>query len=296
MFFSTRSENQDKLKVDRYLYTLHKIYFENIFIDYQKYSIQDLYNYFSESLKQKNTDQAFRETLYKFVEDPYLEIKNREIFESNYYRERRVEEDLKVEFFEQQNVRICYISLLNLSPNMGKKYREYLKNKIDEETVIIIDLTNNFGGSLWTAAFFIALFFEPNTYLFSTNFKKKDGVKTYNFYSSEEYGGYFSKNFVAVLQDETTASSAEVISGVLKTRALVFGNLTYGKPYIQSIIDIENLTVVYTNGFASFSLDLNPHDRVKPDFYLTDEEISRKIIKTMVFKIYFSLRTMTEGG
>ncbi|MCS7244386.1 MAG: S41 family peptidase [Candidatus Calescibacterium sp.] len=293
------SSSQKDAIVEKYLYTIEKIYFENIFTNNEIYSVKDLKDYFVKKINVKNINEAFKETIYTFIKDPYLEIKDRDIFVVNYYQERKAEDDIKIQVIKLNELKVYYINFVDISPNMARKYKEYLSNelnKTDKEIVIIIDLTNNFGGSLWSAAFFTSLFLEPNTYLFSVNFKKKGKIKTQNFYSSEDYSGYFRKNFIAILQDDTTASSAEVISGVLKRKCLVFGDLTYGKPYIQSVIELDQMIIIYTNGFLNFSLELEPHQKIKPDFYLSRKEIESKSITNLVVKIYIFLRSMLNGG
>ncbi|MCX7759205.1 MAG: S41 family peptidase [bacterium] len=285
--------------MEKYLYTIEKIYFENIFTNNEIYSVKDLKDYFMKKTKVKSINEAFKETVYTFIKDPYLEIKDRDIFLVDYYQERKAEDDIKIQIIQVNEVKVYYINFVNISPNMAKKYKEYLSNKLnktDKEIIIIIDLTNNFGGSLWSAAFFISLFFEPNTYLFTVNFKQKGKIKTQNFYNSEDYGGYLTRNFIAILQDDTTVSSAEVISGVLKRKCLVFGDLTYGKPYIQSVIELDQMIIIYTNGFLNFSLELEPHQKIKPDFYLSRKEIENKLITNLVVKIYILLKSMLNGG
>jgi len=282
--------NNKYKEIDEFLYGIEKIYYEDLFIKRDIYTVEDLKNYFLERCG-KSKEEAFKETLYTFVKDPFLEIREKQVFESNYYKERDVENDIKIKRVDEN---IYLITFYQISPNMAKKYKEYLTQNIDKNSVIIIDLTNNLGGSLWSAAFFISLFFEPNTYLFSVNFLKKNGIKTQNFYNSADFGGYFVNNLVAVLQDDTTVSAAEVISGVLKKRALIFGDFTFGKPYIQSVFDVGNLTIVYTNAFLNFSLELEPHSKIRPDFYLNPKEIEKKIIIQLVRKLNFFLSN--KGG
>jgi C-terminal processing protease CtpA/Prc len=227
-----------------------------------------------------------------------LKIEKKELFESNYYRNTSPSEDIKTEklsyeFFGQKT-NICYLSYQKISSNMAKKYKEYLKQFIKEDDIVIIDLTNNSGGSLWSAAYFISFFFKKNTYLFSINILTKDKIKTQNFITSED--GPFVNNIVFVVQDDTTISSAEVISGVLKQKSLIFGDLSYGKPYIQSTLEVGNLIVTFTNAFLNFDLELKPHDKVKPDFFLSPKEIENKKIVEIVPKIVYYLRRQSFGG
>lgn len=296
--YNEKNSNENTSIIINYLYALEKLYYENLFINREIYSLSMLKTYFLENLKNSGIDVAFKNTVYKFFEDPFLEVKEKEIYESYYYQNRKVEDDIEIKkmFFDDYNLKICYLKLKNLSPNMAKKYREYLKKEIKEEDLVVIDLTGNMGGSLWSAAFLASMFLKPNVYLFSVNFLTKDKIKTQNFYSSEDYGGLFEKNFVAILQDDTTASAAEVISGVLKRRGLVFGDLTYGKPYIQSVFDVEKYTIIYTNAFLNFSLELRPHDKIKPDFYLSRKEIENKKILELFLKIYWCLKSNFYGG
>jgi len=291
--------------INEYLYAIEKIYWEEMFIDRSLYTVEDIKGFFNKKVnlekqlnKNINYDDYFKETVFKFVFDPYLKIEKKDLFESSYYRDASPSEDIKVEkltyeFFGQK-INICYLSYQKISPNMAKKYKEYLKKFIEEDDVVIIDLTNNSGGSLWSAAYFISFFFEKNTYLFSVNFLGRDKIKTQNFITSEDRP--FLRNIVFVVQDDTTISSAEVISGVLKQKSLVFGDLSYGKPYIQSTLEVGNLIVTFTNAFLNFDLELKPHDKIKPDFFLSPKEIENKKIIEIASKMVYYLRIQSFGG
>lgn len=297
ILFCLLLNNFSLANIQEYLYCIEKIYYENLFIDREIYSLSYIQKYFLyEVSKLNNEEEALKKTLYKFCNDPYLEIKDKKLLESSYYQDRSVESDIKLTKIQIKEINFYYICFLQISPNMASKYRKYLKENIDKDGVIIIDITGNNGGSLWSAAYFVSMFLKPNTYLFSVNFPKKDKIKTQNFYSSSDYGGIFEKNFIVILQDDTTASAAEVISGVLKKRAIIFGNLTYGKPFIQSIFDIENLSIIYTNSYLNFSLDLKPHDKIPPDFYLSKKEINKEFLLSIISKIYIILKKILEGG
>lgn len=291
-------QTQNHQKQAEYLYAIEKLYYEDLFVNRELYTLEDFKNHFLEKLKIEEIDLAFKETVYKFIKDPYLEIKEAIIYQSNYYQEKDVRNDMEIRkiVIEDHNLEICYLKFKKISPNMAKKYREYLKNNIKQSDLLIIDLTGNFGGSLWSAAFFVGMFFEPGQYLFSVNFLKKDKIKTQNFYNSTDYGGLFTRNFIAVLQDDTTASAAEVISGVLKRRAIVFGDITYGKPYIQSTFDVGKYTIIYTNAFLNFGLELKPHEKIKPDFYLSNKEINDQKVIVLFLRIYLYLRNSVTGG
>ncbi len=295
---NNRALGYEKEVINQYLYTIEKIYYEDLFTKRELYSLDLVKKYFMDNLEKLGIQDSFKQTIYKFTDDPYLEIKPKSLYESYYYQDRDIKEDIIIERIREDclKLEICYVKLNKLSANMAKKYRQYLKNEIEPSDLIIIDLTGNMGGSLWSAAFFISMFFNTNTYLFSVNFLTKDKIKTQNFYNSEDYAGLFVNNMVAILQDETTISAAEVISGVLKNRSLIFGDLTYGKPYIQSILETDELIIVYTNAFLNFSLELRPHEKIKPDFYLSQKEIENKKIIELFSKIYFYLTRKMEGG
>ncbi|MEN3014968.1 MAG: S41 family peptidase [bacterium] len=284
--------------VEKYLYCIEKIYYENIFVKRSLYSLEDAKRYFLNQVGENHSlEDSLKRTVYLITEDPFLQIRKKDIVESGYYQERSVDRDFELRVYNIGGFRVYYISFFEIGPNMARKYRDYLKSKIIDDGLVVIDVTMNMGGSLWSAAYFCSMFLPANSYLFSVNLLKKGKVLTQNFYSTSDYGDLFTKNFVVVLQDDSTVSAAEVIPGVLKRRALIFGDLTYGKPYVQGIYDINGLSIVYSNGFVSFGLELEPHSRLKPDIYLSRYEIDNKEwFVFFVCRVWLFVRGIVEGG
>ena len=99
---------------------------------------------------------------------------------------------------------------------------------------IILDLRDNPGGNIEQAAN-VARYFVPKGLIARLTFKSRR-FSDYNYYSVLESPKYK----VAVLVNETTASSAEILAGSIQdTKAgTLVGTKTYGKARVQNLIPL----------------------------------------------------------
>ncbi len=180
------NENNSKLNqyVYNYLYAIKRIYQEDIFVK------QDLYDIFKRKIEQLFTkknytfyeiDEVFKNTLYFYSNDSYLKIYKRDIFNQEYFNDKAeisLEDKINIILIKKNDFLIYYIKIYYFPVGYYKYFRDYLFSYYKEEykdlkKVVIIDLIDNTGGSLYTALFFINLFYPPKSYLFTIHYKNK---------------------------------------------------------------------------------------------------------------------------
>jgi hypoxanthine phosphoribosyltransferase len=290
------NNSEFKQYVYNYLYAIKRIYQEDIFVK------QDLYNIFKRKIEELFTkknytfdeiDELFKNTLYFYSNDSYLKIYKKDIFNQQYFNDKveiSLEDKINIILIKKNDFLIYYIKIYYFPVGYYKYFRDYLFSYYKEEhkdlkKIVIIDLIDNSGGSLYTASFFINLFYPPKSYLFTIHYKNK----SVNYYSGEDYKDYFRNAIVFVVQNDMTASSAEVVSGVLKRKGIILGDFSYGKPFIQVNLDANNFTILYTNSFLNFNTTLEPHEKVKPDVFLSYRELNKEFILNLVFSFCYYL-------
>ncbi|MCX7870431.1 MAG: S41 family peptidase [bacterium] len=301
-----------------YLYAIKKIYEEDIFVKDNLYNIfknkiDNLFQNQKESITKEKIDEIFKNTLYFYSNDRYLKIYQSDIFNQEYLNENKIEKiqknndliEIEKDLYDKINISVIlrdgfifyYIKIFYFPPGYYKYFRDYLFSFYKEEQkhlkkIVIIDLVDNVGGSLYTASFFINLFYPDKTYLFTIHYKRK----SVNYYSGQDYKNYFKNSMVFVVQNDLTASASEVVSGVLSRKGIILGDFSYGKPFIQVNINVNDFTILYTNSFLNFNTFLEPHDKVKPDIFLNERELNEKFILDLVFSICYYLFSQTDGN
>jgi carboxyl-terminal processing protease len=144
---------------------------------------------------------------------------------------------------------------------------------------LVLDLRENPGGVVQAAAEIASMFLAPKQLLFSIRGRNQEEQEVRVPDSADPY-----KFPLAVLVDGRTASAAEILTGALQDhdRAKVFGESTYGKGLVQSVLPLSNNTgVALTVAFyytpsgrsiqkplASGSLDIRA--AAKPGVFHTD--------------------------
>jgi len=130
---------------------------------------------------------------------------------------------------------------------------------------VILDLRNN-GGGLVDAAVDIARLFLDDGEILHQQFKDQDE----QIFRVEEPGLYTNLPLV-VLVNGNTASSAEIVAGVLKghQRAEIIGAPTYGKTTIQYIFDLlDDSSIHVTSGewwISGVNFPLQPDIMISED-------------------------------
>lgn len=129
---------------------------------------------------------------------------------------------------------VGYINLTTFSEQSGPKVKEALQalKKNPELKSIVLDLRDNGGGLLESAVQIVGFFVPKGTEVLRTRFRDPDNEKIYKTTQSP-----IDTNIpLAVLINDGTASSAEIVSGALQDldRAVIIGERSYGKGLVQN--------------------------------------------------------------
>jgi len=132
---------------------------------------------------------------------------------------------------------IALLEIKKFTANISKKLKDELnKLKDDKLRGLIIDLRNNQGGvfqeSLRTAELFL-----PKKKILLRAVQQKTGLRNYVSDNSEPF-----EYDMAILVNQNTASSAEVLSSTLQDhkKALLIGTRTFGKGVFERTFTLEN--------------------------------------------------------
>lgn len=163
--------------------------------------------------------------------------------------------------------------------------RGFLEKQSANVEGLVLDLRGNGGGSVNEAIGVIRLFFSGQDEIFYTdgglNDKKKGlGRTSYKLSGSAAY----TKPLV-VLVDSDTASSAEIISSVLKqrSRAVILGDKTFGKGSVQIYETISDKSGFGGLLISTFSLIYYPNKKthqfygLSPDYELLDQRFTEAV-------------------
>ena len=127
---------------------------------------------------------------------------------------------------------IGYINLNTFSGNPSKEFKKEFQNlKKEGATSLIIDLRDNGGGLLDEAVEIVNFFVPRGKTIVTTKGKIKQASNSYKTLREP----LDTDIPIAVLVNNSTASSSEILSGALQDldRAVVVGNRTFGKGLVQ---------------------------------------------------------------
>lgn len=129
---------------------------------------------------------------------------------------------------------IGYIGLTTFNENSAQEVKDALIELKKDPSVksIILDLRNNGGGLLESSIKIVGLFVPKNTEVLRTRGKGVLNEKVYKTTSKP----IDTEIPLAVLINNSTASSAEIVSGALQDldRAVIIGGRSFGKGLVQS--------------------------------------------------------------
>lgn len=130
----------------------------------------------------------------------------------------------------------AYVLMTNFAMNTASEFSDML-DEMEEKgiTQIILDMRDNPGGYL-DSAVNIAKMIVPEGIIVQTMFRQEENNETY-------YSELKDPKFkFAVLVNENTASSAEILTGAMQDSGIarVFGTTTYGKAVIQDVFNMRN--------------------------------------------------------
>jgi len=134
--------------------------------------------------------------------------------------------------------RVVYVSVDRIARGAAEELAEALANAEDAQAVVV-DLRGNPGGYLDEALRSADLFLYAGQTLASTDARAADGTVNRN--SLRAWSPASSPDVpLLVLVDEYTASAAEIVAGALQDhdRALVVGERTFGKGYVQTVFPL----------------------------------------------------------
>ncbi|MDD3180626.1 MAG: S41 family peptidase [Opitutaceae bacterium] len=133
---------------------------------------------------------------------------------------------------------IGYLQVTQFSERTGEEFTRTLAGLERQDLrALILDLRNNPGGLLEAAIEVCDSFFDRGQLIVYTQGRAPDSRE--NYYSD---GMHPRRSYpVAVLVNGGTASAAEIVAGALKDtqRAVVVGELTFGKGSVQSVIELQ---------------------------------------------------------
>lgn len=134
-----------------------------------------------------------------------------------------------------------YLDLSNITPATFQEIAVKLDSidKVSRPSGIIIDLRGNVGGALDFAKYFLALFQGPNQYAFDLFQQGELNVERTPAIAKIE--SLEDIEDIAILTDESTQSTAELMSATFKrfNRAKVIGTQTKGHGTVENTFPIE---------------------------------------------------------
>ncbi len=143
---------------------------------------------------------------------------------------------------------IGYIRISNFSAVAAEKLDEAIdKLKKLHMKAMVLDLRGNPGGLLAAAVQICSRFLNEGDVIVSTQGRKKDSRKEFRSLSCDK----LLDIPMTVLVNGSSASASEIVAGCLKDhkRAVLVGERTFGKAFIQTIIPLTNKGAVrFTTG------------------------------------------------
>ena len=164
---------------------------------------------------------------------------------------------------------ILYVRMLGFSDDVSTQFADALKEN-ENAKGMIIDLRGNSGGSLNVVMKIGNMVLDGGVM-----FESDGRDKSMNLLYAAEEKDVFDDKPIVVMVDANTASSAEILVGVLReqSRAKLIGTTTYGKSTSQKVIKLPNDSVLMLTN-ARLSL---PSGRsfskigIKPDYCLNGD-------------------------
>ena len=181
--------------------------------------------------------------------------------------------------YEVKGKKIGYIDIDSFSKNT---FEEFQEERVELEKAkiegLIIDLRNNSGGYINSASNIANVFLKKDKKIYSLVYKDKSEDVVDKTDESLDYK-------VVVLVNNSTASSAEILTGALKDSygALVVGNQTYGKGTVQTVKYYDDTAIKYTSAIWKRPNGESVDEvGIKPD-YEVDNVIKNNILEDKQF-------------
>ncbi|TDO24549.1 S41 family peptidase [Pedobacter duraquae] len=250
---------------------------------------------FGKSLKNQEIMKMIRGEKGKAVALEIARTQQPEIVKLDVMREQIA--DLSVNTSYMVDSKIGYISLSIFSQSTRREMDAALKQlKAQGMTKLILDLQGNGGGYVEAAIGVADEFLEKGQQVFYavTNTGVHDNYMTGGF-------GQFMHGNLVVLIDESTASSAEIVTGALQDwdRAVVLGRRSFGKGLMQKGLELADGSIIRLTGARYYTPSgrsiQKPYEKGKTDYFqdFSRRMASGELIEEGHFKFPDSLRYMT---
>ena len=170
-----------------------------------------------------------------------IEITIRRIGEKKSFVFEIIREIIEVKSVKSELIddKVGYIRLTSFNENSADQIKDIVKKFKKENNIdkYILDLRNNPGGLL-SQAIRISDFFLDNGEIVAT--KGRQSNENRKWFAKK--GDIINGETLLVLINYGSASAAEIVAGALKDpkRAVIFGENSYGKGSVQSIIPLKN--------------------------------------------------------
>jgi carboxyl-terminal processing protease len=199
-----------------------------------------------------------------------------------------IKEVSSIPYAEKLNNGLLYAKIDMFSASTLSEFREINDN--NDYSSLIIDLRENKGGYIYSAADMSSIFLEEG--LLITKLKSKSGDYDSTYYS-RDVGIRIDCPVVLLVSDET-ASAAEIFAGCLQDhdRAFIVGEITEGKGFINkvwSFADSTALSLVVGSYYTPLGRSIQkPYKQeniedIKEDLMMQgaeEDEIAEMIMKT----------------
>ncbi|MFE4107550.1 carboxyl-terminal processing protease CtpA [Almyronema epifaneia] len=174
--------------------------------------------------------------------------------------------------------RIGYLRLSQFNANAADEIREAIL-LLEEQNAAgyILDLRNNPGGLLQAGIEITRLWLDQGTIVYTVN---RQGILD----SITAHGPALTDDPLVVLVNQGTASASEILAGALKDngRAVLIGDVTFGKGLIQSLFDLSDgsgLAVTVAKYETPNHSDINKLG-IQPNYKVPLEPIAREQVAT----------------
>lgn len=130
---------------------------------------------------------------------------------------------------------VLYLRISSFDNNVAKQLTKYIKKYGKQTKGIVLDLRNNPGGALGQAIKTVDIFVDKGIIVSQKGRTKKDSEA----YMASSYATLTQVPMV-VLVNGGSASASEIVSGALQDlkRAVIIGEVTFGKGSVQALIPI----------------------------------------------------------
>lgn len=136
---------------------------------------------------------------------------------------------------DKNSTTVGVIKIDYFAGNTPLQFRKAYEKIASDTNHLVVDLRNNSGGYLSSASSIAGYFLEMDKVIYSVKTKDKEEV-------IKNIKDSFIDKKVVLLVNENTASAAEMFAGALKDNldVKVVGINTYGKGFVQKVLNLEN--------------------------------------------------------